>query len=194
MLCFFFFYYYSVFRSLLLFKQYLKIFLGACMFWFNLWFLLNKQLLHRHESGPVATSSTHPCFVFSSMTVTLLSHPSSLSPESGANDSEISDTQTQLFEDVTSCYYLAQQLVPMDTRWRLVARPFSVSLYVQPECSSTSDCRKLHGHFNTVFLFSLFFCSFREQKEKCIIIWKTSNLYAGEKIFTIYIYKKRQML
>ena len=123
------------------------------------------------------------------MTVTFLSHPSSLSPESGANDSEISDTQTQLFEDVTSCYYLAQQLVPMDTRWRLVARPFSVSLYVQPECSSTSDCRKLHGHFNTVFLF--FFCSFREQKEKCIIIWKTSNLYAGEKIFTIYIYKKK---
>lgn len=90
----------------------------------------------------------------------------------------------RLFDDVTSCYYLAQQLVPMDTRWRLVARPFSVSLYVQPKCSSTSDCRKLHGHFNTVF-FSSFFCSFREQKEKCIIIWKTLNLYAGEKIFTI---------
>lgn len=59
-----------------------------------------------------------------------------------------------------------------------------LSLYLQPKHSSTSDCRKLHGHFNTVFLLLLLI----KHRKKKSNMSNTSNLYGGERPL---LYKKK---
>lgn len=123
------------------------------------------------------------------MIVTLLSHPSLLSLDSGANDLEISDfssdAQTRrghhfMLLPGTAAgalrHIMAPGCVPL----------FRLSLYVQPKRSSTSDCRKLHGHYWVFFV--CFVLLLIKHKEKCIML-KKHQINMEEK--DLYCTKKR---
>lgn len=171
MLCFFFFL--LLFFLLLpspLFKQYLKIF-WACMFDLIYSFYWTKQLLYRQEFGQVR-DQFNPSLFYSSPS---FSTTSLLFLDCGAIMTWRSRTSVLTHGLVSAAHGRHFHA----TTWHSNPAPhghisggrfaclFSVLLYVHPKRSSTSDCRKLHGHFNTVSFFFFFFLlliKYRERK------------------------------
>lgn len=153
---------------------------------------MNKPLLHRREFDQVETNSTHHYVFF----VLFFFPPPRLSPSTPIPPCSFWNLELMTWRFQTWTHRLIAaphghlvMLLPGTSAGAhrhimapaLRAHSSSICMYKR---SSTSDCRKLHGHFSTRFGFFLLLV-----KDKCNNKSETSNLYGGERHL---LYKKNR--